>query len=111
MKSVYDKASIPTIRLASIIQKVKRVIERMQELNKYSESKKSSESFEDKVNSFSRLFDVSSCRCFEVGVRDRNDCKCPLNKKIPAVEWQFWIDQKTCRKMFIDLWIKLKHRG
>lgn len=101
VKIMYEKAGIPTMKLPSIIQKVKRVIEKMQELNKYSEMKKQSQSFEDKVKSFCTLFDVCTCRCFEVGVRDRGNCNCPLSQKIPALEWEFWVDQKTCRKMII----------
>ena len=32
---------------------------------------------------------------------ERNVCKCPLEKKIPVIEWSFWIDQKTARQMVI----------
>jgi len=101
VKDLHDKAGIPTIKLSSILQKVKRLIEKMQEIVKYPEKKRSSESFQDKIKSFSLLFDVCSCRCFDAGIRDRSSCTCPLPSKIPPIEWEFWVDQKSCRKMVI----------
>ena len=37
----------------------------------------------------------------DAGVKERTDCKCRLEKKIPAIEWSFWVDQKTVREMVI----------
>lgn len=101
VKDLYDKACIPTIKLSSIIQKVKRLVEKMQELGKYAEKKRTLETFQSKVNLFDTLFDVCSCRCFDAGVRERSSCSCPLPLKVPQIEWQFWVDQKTCKKMVI----------
>ena len=55
------------------------------------------------IDSFSKLFDVCSCKCFDSGITERNQCSCPLNSKIPPLEWEFWIDQKTSRIMTIGI--------
>ena len=100
VKEAYNRASIPTIGMNSITVHVKRIILQMHELKKYPEAKQSSTAFINKVNSFKKLFDVCSCKCFDHGV-DREQCKCAFALKIPAREWTFWVDQKTVRKMMI----------
>ena len=99
VKDLYHKAGIPTIKLPNIVQKVKRLIEKMQKLLKHPEKKRSMESFKAKVETFGQLFDVCSCRCFDAGIRDRSSCRCSLPLKIPSIEWEFWVDQKSGRKM------------
>ena len=73
----------------------------MQELGEYSDAKKSSATYEENLQSLENLFDICACKCFDSGARERSACKCPLACKIPATEWEFWIDQKTNRNMFI----------
>ena len=58
VQEVYVSASIPTIETKSIVIKVKRLIEKGQELRKYSSSKRSSSTYQAKVNSFDSLFDI-----------------------------------------------------
>ena len=101
VKDIYTAASIPSIDLQCISVSIQRLISKARELEKYPKLKRTSPVFQDKYNSFKKLFDVCPCKCYDAGVTERNDCKCPLEKKIPAIEWSFWIDQKTVRQMVI----------
>ena len=57
--------------------------------------------YQETLSSFNSLFDVCPCKCVDDGVVERKYCKCPAECKIPAVEWDFGVDQKTARKMVI----------
>jgi len=98
---VYADACIPTVQLSCVIVKVKRLVEKVHKLGKYSENKKTSQTFKGTLYSFKTLFDICSCKCYDSGVRDRSFCSCPLPQKIPAIEWKFWLDQKRERKMYM----------
>ena len=73
----------------------------MLELGKYSNTKKSSVNYEWNLQSLKNLFDICACKCFDSGVRERLACICSLACKIQEIEWEFLIDQKTTRNMFI----------
>ena len=78
VKEIYEKASIPTVKFNSIVKRVKRLVSKIRELEKYPEAKKSSVTFQEKLSSYSKLFDVCSCKCFDAGIQDRSQCNCPL---------------------------------
>ena len=101
LKRLYDNASIPTIEPKSIIIKVKRLIEKGQELRKYPSSKRSSTTYQTKVNTFDTLFDICSCKCYKSGVLEHSQCYCSKENKIPVDEWNFWKDQHNERQMII----------
>lgn len=82
VKDVYSKASIPTVELHSITLHIKRVIDKVNQLEKYLVSKKTSQNFEEKLQDFNKLFDVCTCKCFNVGIHERSSCRCPLPMKI-----------------------------
>jgi len=103
VKDVYSKASIPTVKLHSISVHIKRITDKVNQLEKYPMSKRSSQSFQEKVHGFNNLFDVCTCKCFDTGIHDRSSCKCPLPMKIPVLEWDFWKDQKSDRRMFLGV--------
>lgn len=98
---IYDNASIPTIQFDSVVIKIKRLISGVHDLEKYSDAKRTSRTFQEKYGEFSCLFDVSCCKCFDKGAREKSSCKCPQKQKIPKNEWEFWVDQHTERKMII----------
>ena len=98
---IYNTASIPTIAFDSTVKKVKRLIEKGNDLRKYPESKRTSTTYQEALSSFSSLFDICPCKCVDAGVVERKDCNCPVDCKIPVIEWNFWVDQKTTRKMVI----------
>ena len=101
VRDVYTRASIPTMEYESILKKVKRLVQKANDLQKYSVSKKSSTTYTETVQKFATLFDVCTCRCVDSGIINRDRCNCPLDQKIPSVEWDFWVDQKTSRHMII----------
>jgi hypothetical protein len=101
VKEMYDLASIGTIEVSSVVIRIKRLVSKVQDLGKYSDAKKSSSKYQENLHSLETLFDICACKCFDSGVRERSACKCPLASKIPAIEWEFWIDQKTTRNMVI----------
>src|SRR5438552_5166641 len=76
VKQIYDAASIPTIEIKSITKRVQRLVNKVQELGKYSECKKSSQKYKEKVENFHTMFDVCCCNCFDHGARERSACTC-----------------------------------
>lgn len=101
VKDLYTRASIPSVSINSIIIRIKRLMKKVHDLEKYSDLKRSSLTFQGKLNNFKNVFDVCTCKCFDAGIRNRSGCTCSLPLKIPQIEWNFWIDQKTVRSMII----------
>lgn len=101
VRDLYVKASLPTIELDSVVKKVKRLVQKINELSKYSEKKRSSVSYQENITKLSTLFDICTCKCVDNGILERENCMCPLDQKIPKLEWEFWIDQKSLRRMVI----------
>ena len=101
VKKIYDLASIPTIEFSSIVKCVERLVEKVQDLGKYSEIKKSSSRYKESVSMLQNVFDVCFCKCFDKGARTRSKCQCPLQFKILQMEWDFWVDQKSNGKLCI----------
>ena len=98
---IYKTASIPTIEFESIVKKIIRLIEKGKNLRKYPELKRTSITYRERLSAFNNLFDICSCKCVDVGIVNRKHCICPVDCKIPALEWNFWVDQKSTRKMVI----------
>lgn len=97
--AIWTKASIPTITYSNVVQSIDRLIDRAKELEKYPPAKRTSSSFHTKEASFKELFDICPCKCVSKGLHDRSNCTCIT--KVPAIEWEFWIDQNSERKMII----------
>ena len=74
----------------------------MDEANKllrYQKSRRNLATFLKLKANFGKLFGICSCKCVGKKIPNRNACTCKT--KVPAAEWQFWLDQTTERKMFI----------
>ena len=97
--SLWNKASIPTIEEKSVINKLDRLVNNGNTLQKYPLAKRKSRSFQSEESSFNELFDICSCKCISCGQLDRQQCKCKV--KIPTIEWDFFLDQNRERKMVI----------
>lgn len=59
------------------------------------------QSYQEKVQVFqkdaqARLFDIAACKC-----KDFKNCKCDKERRVPQMELEFLLDQKTKRKMVI----------
>ena len=76
--SIYCKASIPVIDIKSVVNRVKKLINKVQGLTKYSSSKKTSVSYQDSLKSLNTVFDICPCKCVDSGVREKSNCTCPL---------------------------------
>lgn len=96
---IWHKASLPTIDYANVLQSLLRTIEQGKKIQKYPPARRDSEIFSQKEESFNDLFNICTCRCVQKGIIDRSNCPCPV--KVPAIEWNFWLDQNTERKMII----------
>ena len=56
-------------------------------------------SYQQKLDQFreearNKLFDISSCKC-----DDFSSCSCLRDMKVPHIEQDFLINQRTCRRM------------
>ena len=93
---VWNKASIPTIEEKSVLNKLDRLVNAGNKLQKYPLAKRQCASFQSDESSFKELFDICSCKCVPSGQLDRHQCKCKL--KIPAIEWTFlWTKTENVR--------------
>ena len=99
--SIYMKASIPSIDVKSVSNRIQKLITKVKDLAKYPISKRTSVTYQESLKSLDNLFDICPCKCFDRGVEERSNCTCPLSCKVPAAEWEFWLDQKTVRRMYI----------
>jgi hypothetical protein len=97
--SIWNKGSIPVIAYRSVLSALEKLIEKGKDLQKYQTDKRSSSSFQDDENRFRELFDICPCKCLSQGIIARDQCRCAI--KVPVVEWDFWRDQKSDRKMVI----------
>lgn len=105
---IWNRASIPTIKLLAVQHKVTRLIERGLYLSRSKTSKKLTSAFKTNLN---KLFDICCCKCPTKSHVDLNciagckevhvDCKCRRNSKVPREETCFLFDQRTVRKMYI----------
>ena len=53
----------------------------------------------DEIIKYDELFDCCPCNSFDSGLA-RSKCSCV--NKVPLIEWDFWVDQKSDRKMVIS---------
>lgn len=95
---VWNKAGIPTIDFSNVVQSVGRLIDSGKELQKYPPAKRTCQSFQTKLSGFDELFDICPCKCVKK-ISDRRLCSCSI--KVPDIEWDFWVDQNSVRKMII----------
>jgi len=103
---IWNNASLPIMSKKSILKKIDRL------LDEYSDALKSKGKVSGKATKFSAklplLFDICGCSCFrqslntaiDISKIDLTNCSC--KNKIPAREWDFYIDQMSERKMIIS---------
>ena len=101
LRQIYGNASIPTIQMGSIIQRIKKLVTKCQSLCKYSNCDRNSSNFIKQLDELESLFNICPCKCVNQDIRDRSNCSCQLRNKVPMMEWKFWVDQNTVRQMVI----------
>ena len=98
---VYHTASIPTIAFDSIVTKVKRLIEKGNDLRKYPESKRTSATYHEALSSFNSLFDVCPCKCVDDGVVMWTDIVTPLSIHTPRSRTT---ETRNCHRLGLAGW-------
>jgi hypothetical protein len=95
VESLWEKASLPIITHARVLQLLKAYHAKCKNLIK-SLKRLSEEKLQEFYTSSDKLFDLSSCKCktFEL-------CSCLRDRKVPIEEQDFLIDQRTNRKMYM----------
>ena len=92
---IWNNAGIPTVSLRRVVQKIESIPKSLQSALKKKGESKSNAFLASKQESLN-LFDVAVCHCTNF-----NDCCCPRELKVPALEREFLIDQRNNRKMII----------
>ena len=98
---VWESASIPTVSEQRIRECLRNLHKKYTTLKNLLKSKTTSQSNKDeKIAAFkeycSELFNIAACKCV-----DLSRCSCPKEKKVPAVEHAFYLDQRGKRLMGI----------
>ena len=98
---LWEKASVPSICLKSIYNRVNKLIEKYQNVRKsINKTSEVSINMRDKFSTcLTQLFDVAACKCVSF-----QSCKCNKAAKVPKEEQVFLIDQRDKRKIFIYSW-------
>lgn len=101
VKKIWMHASIPTVANVTAEKKFEKIYNEYVSLKKYvTQAQRSSQAYKNKAEKFKNLcatlFDIAACKCSNLEL-----CSCKKNKKIPVLERQFIIDQRTKRKMKI----------
>ena len=92
------RASVPTVKEKSVVNKVLKLFSEWRSLNKIAASKRDSDSFVEKMSKFSQLFDIAVCQCDLLVTK----CKCILSDRVPVQEIDFLLDQRGARQMYIS---------
>ena len=122
--AIWLKASIFTIRKSEDLRrKLDREVAKLEYIFKHckwheGDEKWIAEKKKESFSSFDWLFDIAQCKCLtKIKMRckytekkeltpenlQQKDCKCAAVEKIPEQEWEFYLDQRHERKLFIEL--------
>lgn len=93
--SIWNKAGIPTVSEKQVIQKMEHLRSNLRDIQRKKGKLKMSVISVAKEESV-RLFDICTCHC-----DDLDDCDCVKECKIPALERDFLLDQRSSRRMII----------
>lgn len=100
VQQIWVKASIPTINSRAVLKRLKVKVEEYNNLEKSYKRDKDSVKYNMKKNIFyeniEKIFDIASCRCPSFDV-----CRCPVGIKVPELEQDFLLDQRSTRRMCI----------
>ena len=111
---IWQKSSIPSLEKKYVKKKIKKLILSTERFAHTKFHKKNDSVWiEATRKDFDKLLDCSKCPCFKKITKwedvDLKSCKCPDSEKISLLtpsenefsDLQFYIDQKSCRKMTI----------
>ena len=63
--SIYKTASIPVIDTKSVVNRIKKLINKVKGLAKYPSSKKTSINYQDCLKSLQTVFGICTCKCVD----------------------------------------------
>ena len=95
VNDVWIKASIPTVTIQRVKQKIESLHQNVRSLLKRKGEAKDAGILLAQQEGLS-LFDISACQCL-----DFNNCNCPKQCRVPTLEREFLSDQRNERKMRI----------
>lgn len=97
---IWQKSSLPTVSFKRILQLIRVYHDKYRCLMKPYRGRQTNIKYQEKINKFisdsHSLFDICICKCKVI-----SDCNCPKECRIPKVEVDFLLDQRTTRKMMI----------
>lgn len=101
IKTIWNKASIPTVSHDRILQLLRKHHEKYLKLLKVPNARKCQAKYQEKLSccrseSKHQLFDIAACKC------DLSCCSCDKTRCVPISEQKFLIDQRTLRLMYIS---------
>ncbi|CAH0547286.1 unnamed protein product [Brassicogethes aeneus] len=100
LQEIWKKASLPIISSERIMERIREYHNKYRELLKPYKQRANVASYIQKIEKFKEksqgLFDIATCKCkcFE-------KCTCEKLKKIPVLEREFLLDQRSARKIMI----------
>ena len=95
--AIWEKASIAIIAHHNVISKMEKLVAQAKDMEKYPPTRRKASSFQTTKESFQTIFDICSCNCIRNRISYKNQCIC--KKKVPRIEWDFWVDQSSERNM------------
>ena len=109
---IWEKSSIPTLDKSYVKKNIKKLAQNGENFAHNNSKRRKNDSvwIEANKKNFDSLFDCSKCPCFKRITKceelDDTSCKCPESEKI--ADLQFYVDQKSSRKMKIGSTFILK---
>ena len=92
---IWNRASLPIFSKANISAKLAKYIQDVKKLKKSISNDRFEYFVAAHKEKYDKLFDICPCKC-------EMNCRCTRECRIPPVERQFLIDQRTVRSMTID---------
>lgn len=100
VEAIWHKSSIPVVSRRTMNAMLRKELDVVQKLNKSFSRDQQKDCFKNKLANYlenaNKLFDVAACKC-----SDFLSCKCVFEKKVPRLERDFLIDQRTTRTMLM----------
>ena len=96
LSTLWMRASLPTIQIKSINNKLNRLIKIFNNLKKSCNSKQYHRYVDNRFNKYNILFDICACKCDLPRL-----CSCEEEQRVTPVEVEFLLDQRTTRNLYI----------
>ena len=96
--SIWNRSPIPIVTEKRIYDMLKAYHSKYRSILKPFKSRQNDTNYRQKIDQFidkaNVLFDIAACKCMDA-------CSCPSQKRVPQLEKNFLLDQRSSRKMAI----------